>query len=206
MLPAEEAYKIAKIADEYVSFELRLTIFQNLIIPNIPDEKLAACKAALSELGIGYEASYIRGGAAACTGNMYCKYASSNTKDNTIDLIDYLETKLTLDQPINIHTTGCPHSCAQHYIGDIGLLACKVKLDEDPDPVEGYHVFVGGGFGAEKKRLGRQLFKSVPAGPVLHEKIEGLLKGYLSHREGQESFLEFSTRHSIEELESFAAA
>ncbi|MEM6280297.1 MAG: NirA family protein, partial [Verrucomicrobiota bacterium] len=128
MLPSEDARSIARIAEEYGSGELRLTIFQNIIIPDIPDEKLDACKKALTEAGIGYEASYIRGGAAACTGNMYCKYASSNTKDNTIDLIDYLESKLTLDQPINIHTTGCPHSCAQHYIGDIGLLACKVQV------------------------------------------------------------------------------
>ncbi len=132
--------------------------------------------------------------------------ATGSIGQNTIDLIDYLESKLTLDQPINIHTTGCPHSCAQHYIGDLGLLACKVQVEGEDEPVEGYHVFVGGGFGAEKKRLGRQLFKSVPAGPVLHEKIEGLLKGYLANRDGSESFLEFSTRYTIEELESFSAA
>ncbi len=205
-LPSDDARAIADIADEFGSGELRLTIFQNLLIPNIPDEKLEACKAALAKAGIGYEASYIRGGAAACTGNLYCKFASSNTKGNTIDLIDYLETKVTLDQPINIHTTGCPHSCAQHYIGDLGLIACKVHVVGVYDRVFVYLFFLGGVFGAYKKRLGRQLFKSVPAGPVLHEKIEGLLKGYLSHREGQESFLEFSTRHSIEELESIAAA
>lgn len=205
-LPSDDARAIAEIADEFGSGDLRLTIFQNLLITNIPDEKLEACKAALTAAGIRFEASYLRGGAAACTGNRYCKFASSDTKDNTIDLINYLETKITLDQPINIHTTGCPHSCAQHYIGDLGLLACKVQVEGESDPVEGYHVFVGGGFGAEKKRLGRQLFKSVPAGPVLHEKIEGLLKGYLTKRQDEESFLDFSTRHSVEELEAIAAA
>ena len=129
-------------------------------------------------------------------------FASSDTKGNAIGLVEHLESRLTLDQPLNIHVTGCPHSCAQHYIGDIGLLACKVKVEGQPDPVEGYHVFVGGGFGAEKKRLGRQLFKSVPAGPVLNQKIEALLRGYLEQRESNESFLEFTTRHEIEALEA----
>ncbi|MCG8602725.1 MAG: NirA family protein [Verrucomicrobiales bacterium] len=206
LLPTAEARAIAEIADQFGSGELRLTIFQNLLIPNIPDDRLDAAKAALDAAGIKYEASFLRGGAAACTGNKYCKYASSNTKDNTLDLIDYLESKITLDQPINIHTTGCPHSCAQHYIGDLGLLACKVKIEGQEKPVEGYHVFVGGGFGAEKKRLGRQLLKSIPAGPVLHEKIEALLLGYLEKRMPGETFLDFTTRHSIEELEALVAA
>ncbi len=201
-LPSEDARAIAQIADEFGSGELRLTIFQNLLIPNIPDEKLEAAKAALTAAGIGFEASYVRGGAAACTGSRYCKFASADTKGNTISLIEYLESKLTLDQPINIHTTGCPHSCAQHYIGDLGLLACKVKIDDQEDPAEGYHVFVGGGFGTEKKKLGRQLWKSVPAGPALNEKIEALLKAYLEKRENNENFQSFTTRHSIEELDA----
>ncbi|MEM9016111.1 MAG: NirA family protein, partial [Verrucomicrobiota bacterium] len=206
LLPAEEARALADIASEFGSGELRLTIFQNAIIPNIPDEKLESAKEALKEAGLGYEASYVRGGAAACTGNTYCKFASSNTKGHTMELVEHLESKLTLDQPINIHTTGCPHSCAQHYIGDLGLLACKVKIDGEEEPVEGYHVFVGGGFGSEKKRLGRQLLKSVPAGPELYGKIESLLNGYLEKRNGDESFLDFTTRHSVEELEALIAA
>lgn len=202
MLQSDDARSIARIAEEFGNGELRLTIFQNLLIPNIPDEKLEAAKAALKDAGLGYEASFVRGGAAACTGNMYCKFASSNTKGHTMELVEYLEERITLDQPINIHTTGCPHSCAQHYIGDLGLLACKVKVEGSETPVEGYHVFVGGGFGAEKKRLGRQLLKSVPAGPELYGKIESLLKGYLEKRNGSESFLEFTTRQSIADLEA----
>ncbi|MEM7699472.1 MAG: NirA family protein, partial [Verrucomicrobiota bacterium] len=202
ILQSEEARAIADIAETYGNGELRLTIFQNLIIPNVPDDKLDAAKEALAAAGLGWEASYLRGGAAACTGNMYCKYASSDTKHHTIEMIDYLESKITLDQPINIHTTGCPHSCAQHYIGDIGMLACKVKVEGQEETVEGYHVFVGGGFGPGKKRLGRQLLKSVPAGPDLYTKIESLLRGYLAQRENNETFLEFSSRHSVEQLEA----
>lgn len=206
ILRADEARTISDLAEEFGNGELRLTIFQNVIIPNIPDDRLEAAKAALKEAGLGYEASFIRGGAAACTGNQYCKFASSDTKSHTIQLVDYLEERIILDQPINIHTTGCPHSCAQHYIGDLGLLACKVKVEGADEPVEGYHVFVGGGFGADKKRLGRQLMKSVPAGEELNQRIEGLLKLYLASREGGENFQDFTSRHSIEDLETMLTA
>jgi len=205
ILQTDEARVIARIADEFGNGELRLTIFQNLLVPNIPTVHLDAAKAALLEAGLRCEASYLRGGAAACTGNRYCKFASSDTKGHTLELIDHLESRVVLDQPINIHTTGCPHSCAQHYIGDIGLLACKVKVEGLEEPVEGYHVFVGGGFGEEKKRLGRQLLKSVPAGPVLCGKIELLLKGYLASRNPGESFLDFASRRTIEDLEKLVA-
>ncbi|MEO0414197.1 MAG: NirA family protein, partial [Verrucomicrobiota bacterium] len=172
ILQTEEARAIADIADRYGSGEVRLTIFQNLIIPNVADADVGAVIGALKEVGLVCESNFIRGGVAACTGNQYCKFASSDTKGQAIDLVSYLEDRIVLDKPLNIHVTGCPHSCAQHYIGDIGLLACKVAVEGGGEPVEGYHVFVGGGFGREKKKLGRQLLKSVPAGEVLNTKIE----------------------------------
>ena len=99
------------------------------------------------------------------------------------------------------HVTGCPHSCAQHYIGDIGLLACKVSVDESDEPIEGYHVFVGGGFGPDKKRIGRQLFKSIPSGKQINETLYAMLAAYLSRRKKNESFYDFATRHEISDLE-----
>ncbi len=202
ILQSDEARAIANVAEEFGTGELRLTIFQNLIIPNIPTEKIPEARAKLAEAGLGTEASFIRGGVAACTGNRYCKFASSDTKGHAIQVVEFLEERITLDQPLNIHVTGCPHSCAQHYIGDIGMLACKVAVEGESEPVEGYHVFVGGGFGADKKRFGRQLFKSVPAGEELNLKILALLTAYLSNRESGETFLDFSTRHEIEALEA----
>ena len=206
LLPSEEARALAQIAETFGSGELRLSIYQNVIIPNIPDSKLKAAKAALESAGLGWQASLIRGGAAACTGNRHCKYANADTKSHTIALIEHLEARLTLDTPLNIHTTGCPHSCAQHYIGDLGLLACKVQVSEGADPVEGYHVFVGGGFGEGKKQIGRQLLKSIPAGPELYDKIEKLLRAYLERRKPGETFQDFTSARGIETLSSYLAA
>ncbi|MDF1810891.1 MAG: NirA family protein [Verrucomicrobiales bacterium] len=202
ILQSGEARAIAEVADEFGSGRVRLTIFQNLIIPDIPNDRIDAAQEKLAAAGLRCMASAIRGGVSACTGNRYCKFASSDTKGHSLEIVEHLESKLTLDQPINIHVTGCPHSCAQHYIGDIGLLACKVKKEGLEEPVEGYHVFVGGGFGLDNKRLGRQLFKSVAAGPELNEKIEALLRVYLANRYPDETFQDFTTRHEIENLEA----
>ncbi|CAN5324193.1 NirA family protein [soil metagenome] len=188
---------LAEVADTFGSGELRLTIFQSLIIPNIPDDKLEAAKAAVVEGGLNYRASLIRGGLAACTGNRYCKYSSADTKCHAVALADYLEERIELDQPLNIHVTGCAHSCAQHYIGDIGLLACKVE--RGGKSVEGFHVFVGGGF-RDQKRFGRQLFKGVATGEELQQKVLALLRTYLDERQGGERFQDFTVRHDIDEL------
>src|SRR2546422_134711 len=79
-------------------------------------------KKALVKMGLHWKQSNIASGVIACTGNSYCKFAQSNTKGHALELIKFLEKKFELDQPINIHLTGCPNSCAQHYMGDIGLL------------------------------------------------------------------------------------
>jgi ferredoxin-nitrite reductase len=83
------------------------------------------CARALAKMGFSTEQSHLRSGLIACTGNRYCKYAQADTKGHAAALADYLEKRVELDQPINIHLTGCPHSCAQHYMGDIGLLGTK---------------------------------------------------------------------------------
>jgi ferredoxin-nitrite reductase len=110
-----------------------------------------------------------------------------------------LERRITLDQPVNIHLTGCPHSCAQHMVGDIGLLAVKVG----DDMVEGYTIFVGGGAGPEQ-RIGREIFPHVPAEQVPN-RLETMLRGYLARRRAGESFNDFAARHSLDELTALFA-
>ncbi|MGC2009993.1 MAG: NirA family protein, partial [Pseudolabrys sp.] len=114
------------------------------------------------------------------------------------------ETRVSIDTPVNIHLTGCHHSCAQHFIAEIGLLACKVQDNEEADPVEAYHVLVGGGFGPDAA-LGRELYRDVKADDI-PQTIERVLKAYLANRASpQESFIEFARRHDIDVLKAFAA-
>ena len=105
---------------------------------------------------------------------------------------------MTLDTPVNIHLTGCHHSCAQHYIGDIGLIGARVSINEDGDTVDGYHLLVGGGFGPDAM-LARDIYKDMKAEDAPRT-VERMLKGYLAHRDGTETFLTFSKRHEIDAL------
>ena len=144
-----------------------------------------------------FAAITIRAGLIACTGAAGCKFAAAHTKQHALAIADFLEPRLTLDVPVNIHVTGCPHSCAQHYMGDIGLIATKVEQGEDM--VEGYHIFVGGGYGAEQG-IGREIYRNVIA-PETGPTIERMLRGYMEHRaDPSETFLAFSRRHSTAQL------
>jgi ferredoxin-nitrite reductase len=107
-----------------------------------------------------------------------------------------MEKHLQLDQPVNIHITGCVHSCAQHYIGDIGLIGTKVEQGDDM--VDGYHILAGGGYG-ESAAIGREVFMEV-ASPDAPRVVEAMLTAYLKHRDGKESFAQWSRRHSPEQI------
>ncbi|MBV9561970.1 MAG: NirA family protein [Bradyrhizobium sp.] len=188
---------LAGIAERCGSGTLRLTVWQNLLISDIPQADVAAATAEIEALGLGIKASAIRGGLVACTGNVGCKFALANTKRHALALADHLDARVVLDTPLNIHLTGCPNSCAQHIVGDIGLLATKVDAGGD-DEIEGYHLHVGGGAGAEQ-RLGREIVQSIPAEEV-PMRVEALLRAYLAHRRDDESFYAFAGRHSDAEL------
>jgi len=141
----KQMLRLADLADAHGAGEVRLTVWQSFIIPNVPDESVPTLKAALEKAGFATQQSNIASGIIACTGNSYCKFAQANTKGHALDVLKQLEKRITLDQPVNIHITGCPNSCAQHYMGDIGCLGTKTKIGSES--MDAYHVFVGGGFG-----------------------------------------------------------
>ena len=194
----KQMQRIADLAENYGSGEVRLTVWQNLIIPNIPDAFVETIKKALVKAGLHWQTSNLRSGLVACTGSSYCKFASSNTKGHALELAEFLDKRVKLDQPLNIHLTGCPNSCAQHYIGDIGLLGAKVKVSGES--VEGYHVFIGGGFG-DARAIGRPVFQGISF-DQLKPTIEKMLKGYLRRRNADESFRAFTDRHDVNSLQA----
>ncbi len=197
---------LADIAADLGDGDVRLTVWQNLLISGVGDARADEVEARLASIGLTSKPSPVRAGLIACTGNTGCKFAAANTKDTALAIAEWVEPRVTLDTPINIHLTGCPNSCAQHYIGDIGLLACRVPATPDSeDTVEGFHVYVGGGFGADAS-LGRELFRDVrkEACPQL---IERLLKAYLARRTGPgETFVAFARRHDMTALQEMVAA
>jgi ferredoxin-nitrite reductase len=196
-LTAPQLRGLAAIAERRGSGILRLTVWQNLLISDIPEAQIPEAVAELEALGLATAASAVRAGLVACTGNAGCKFALSDTKRHALEIADYLDPRIDLDQPLNIHLTGCPNSCAQHYAGDIGLLAAKVDAGVDQE-VEGYHLIAGGGSGADLA-LGREICRDIPAAE-LPRRLETGLGAYLAQRQGSESFQAFANRHSVAEL------
>jgi len=197
---------LARVARELGDGDIRLTVWQNLLISGIARENAELVECCLTEIGLTSKATSVRAGLIACTGNTGCKFALSDTKGTAMAIAQWVEPRVALDRPINIHLTGCPNSCAQHYIGDIGLLACRVPIDAaGEDTVEGFHVYVGGGFGADAG-IARELHRDVKAEdcPRL---IERILKAYLGGRiDASETFLAFTRRHEPQALKTMAEA
>ena len=192
---------LAKIAADLGDGDIRLTVWQNLLISGVADDNVALAKAVVEALGLSTAATSIRAGLVACTGATGCRFAAAHTKEQAEEIAQWCEARVELDGPVNVHLTGCHHSCAQHYIGDIGMIACKVDVGEDADPVEGYHILIGGGFGPEAG-LGREIYRYVKATDAPRT-VERMLKGYMANRAGRdETFLIFARRHEIEVLKA----
>ncbi|NYF78336.1 NirA family protein [Granulicella arctica] len=197
-LPVAQMRALAEIAERYGTSELRLTVWQNLIIPNISNANLQVAKQAILAAGLQFEAGTVLSGTVACTGNKGCRFSASDTKSHAVALANHLDSHFKIQQPINLHVTGCSHSCAQHYVGDIGLMGVKVGGEE------GYQVVIGGGTDQEQG-LGRELISSIKF-VELTPVMDRLFRTYIDKRSSEESFLNFTRRHSIGELRVFCAS
>jgi len=192
-MSVEQMRGLANIALQFGAGDMRLTVWQNLLIPHVPREQVDRALAALREIGLDVNASSFATGVVACTGRTGCQYASTHTKEHALDLADRLQQRFKLDQPINIHLTGCTNSCAQHYIGDIGLLGASTE-----DGREAYQIFLGGGCD-HNQHLARHL-----AGPIPIEDLEpfcaNLIQTWLDQREPEQSFVDFANQRDDAQL------
>ncbi|MFP5226386.1 MAG: NirA family protein [Acidobacteriota bacterium] len=196
-LSAAQMRAVADVAERHGTGEMRLTVWQNLLIPNVAAERVDEVRRELAAVGLSDVAASFAAGVVACTGNTGCRFSSTSTKAHALALADFLDRRVALTEPINLHVTGCPHSCAQHYIGDVGLLGTKVGGEE------GYQVLIGGG-SDDRQGLGRELFAAVPF-TELPPLMERLFRCYLERRHAEESFLAFTRRHETAELKSMAS-
>ncbi|GJD56819.1 NirA family protein [Methylobacterium dankookense] len=203
-MTTDQMRALAKISAECGDGQIRLTVWQNFIFSGVPDARVAEVEARVLALGLSVKAAGIRSGLVACTGARGCKFAASDTKGHAMIIADHVERTVTeLDVPVNVHLTGCHHSCAQHYIGDIGLIGAKVVVSEEGDTVEGYDIVVGGGF-AETPKIGTEIWKAVKAEDC-PGRVEALLRAYLARRSGpDESFQAFTSRIGAEALRDAA--
>jgi sulfite reductase (ferredoxin) len=201
-LTVDDMRAVAEAADRYGSGELRTTAMQNMLILNVRQEHTEALADRLHASGFKLDASPFWRGTVACTGSEFCKLALTETKGFSRWMVQELEARLPgFDQHVKIHVTGCPNSCGQHWIADIGIEGKKVRVDGQQ--ADAYYFFVGGAVG-KQQTVARPVGYRIPATEV-PDAIERLLRVYLEERRRGENFRQFAARHTDEELRTFLA-
>ncbi len=201
-LTADQMRTVADLADRYGTGELRTTTMQNLLIVNVRQARADALARDIAAAGLSLEASPFWRGTVACTGTEFCKLALTETKGFARWLVEEMEARMPgFDQHLKIHVTGCPNSCGQHWIADIGIEGKKTKVEGTM--VDAYYFCVGGGVGRHP-RTARPVGYRAPATEV-PDAIERLLRAYLAERQGGDNFRQFAARHTDEELRQLLA-
>src|SRR5216684_5439588 len=201
-LTPEQMRVAANLADRYGNGELRTTNTQNLVIVNVPRASTAAVTLGLETAGLHVTASPFWRGAVACTGSEFCKLAITETKAFTRWLVEELEERVPeFDQQLKLNVTGCPNSCGQHRIADIGLEGKKLKINGRIQ--DAYYFCLGGAVG-EHAGFGRPVGYRCAASEV-PDAIERLLRSYLEERHGVENLRQYFARHSETALRGFLA-
>jgi sulfite reductase (ferredoxin) len=201
-ISAEQMRAAADLAERFAGGELRTTGMQNLLIVNVPRANTDALARKLDALGLRVGGSPFWRGAIACSGTEFCKLAITETKGFTRWLVEEMEERLPeFDQDLKLHVTGCPNSCGQHWIADIGIEGKKMKADGRL--LDAYYFCLGGAVG-RNQALARPVGYRCPASEV-PDALERLLRRYLEERYCGENLRQFFARHREEELREFLA-
>jgi sulfite reductase (ferredoxin) len=198
----EQMHAAADFADRFASGELRTTNMQNLLIVNVPRHQADDLAKELGAIGLLVSGSPFWRGAVACSGTEFCKLAITETKSFSRWLVEELEERLPgFDEHLKLHVTGCPNSCGQHWIADIGIEGKKIKLNGQM--VDAYYFCLGGALGLNQSIARPVGFRC--AATEVPEAIERLLKKYLSDGTPNENLRRFFARHSDADLRNFLA-
>src|SRR5438270_2459784 len=201
-LSGDQLAQVAELSDRFGTGEIRTTTMQNLIMLNVPRGRTGELAKELQQIDLHVDATPFWRGAVACTGTEFCKLAITETKSFARWLVEELESRIPeFDQQLKLHVTGCPNSCGQHWIADLGLEGKKIK--QNGKLVDAYYFCAGGSIGAWA-RTARPVGYRAPATEV-PEALERLLRSYLATRDGGENLRAWFARHSDLELREFLA-
>jgi sulfite reductase (ferredoxin) len=198
----EQLARAADLAEHYGDGHVRLTPMQNLLLINIPEAHVRTVASELSAAGLPVETTVFARGTVACTGSEFCKLALTETKSFARWLTEQLEDRFpNYQEQLRLHITGCPNSCGQHWIADIGIEGKKIK--HDGKMVDAYYFCVGGSVG-QIAAIARPVGYRCPATEV-PDAITRLLEFFHLEREENESLQKFLARHSNESIRSVLA-
>jgi ferredoxin-nitrite reductase len=194
-----QTIQIADLAAEFDG-EIRLTRQQNFVITNVPEARVQEVIDRVAAIGFPLDVNAIRGASVGCTGQPLCNFAVAETKTKLQELIERLENRFGREiEGLKLGVDGCPHSCAHHWISDIGLQGTTARGDTaGHDKLEAYEIYLRGGLG-EDATIGRPLLRRVPTAEAA-DYVERLVGAYLQEREPDENFQAFAKRKTDEEL------
>jgi ferredoxin-nitrite reductase len=158
-LHAQDFFDLADVAERYGDGTLRFSVEQDVVFPNIPEDRLADLQQEALFQRFPLDPGPILGGLVSCTGSQFCGVAMIETKNRALDMTTKLQEQLDFPRPIRIHWTGCPNSCGQAQCADIGLMGGPAKLNGKA--VEGVRIFLGGTIG-EGATLASEFEKGIP--------------------------------------------
>jgi len=198
----QQLHLAADLSDRYADGHVRNTVMQNLLIVNVRKESASLVADTLTAAGLPVQASVFARGTISCTGSEFCKLALTETKSFARWLTEELEERLpAFEEQLKLHITGCPNSCGQHWIADIGIEGKKIK--QNGKMVDAYYFCVGGSVG-QFAAIARPVGYRCTADTV-PDAIERLLEGFNTRREGNENLRQFFNRHTNEELRALLA-
>ncbi len=201
LISGDQMIAIADLADRFGG-DIRLTRQQNFIVTGVPNDRIGEAKAELETIGFPLDINPVRGNSIACTGEPHCNFSVAETKTRLGALIDRLDERFgTQIADLRLHLDGCPHACAQHWVGDLGFQGTTAR-DDGGVRRQAYDIFVRGSLGPEPE-IGRSLFRRVPT-DELDSAVQGLIAGWIERREDGETFTTFTRRVSDDELGELA--
>jgi sulfite reductase beta subunit-like hemoprotein len=201
LISGDQMIAVADLA-ESVGGDIRVTRLQNFVVANVPEDAVERVVDALAGIGFPLDVNPIRGRSIACTGEPHCNFSVTETKTRLGRLVEHLEERFGLAiADLRLHLDGCPHACAQHWVGDLGFQGTTARDDEGARR-QAYDIFVRGGLGMDAA-IGRPLFRRVRS-EELDVAVEGLVGGWVQQRRGGESFAAYATRLSDDELGDLA--
>lgn len=172
-MTSEQMLQVAELAEKYGNGQLRLTVGQNLIIPNVPDHRIGELTDEPLLRELRYDPSEVMRGLVSCTGMDYCHFALIETKGWALKTARSLEEKLGKTQPLRMHWSGCPAGCGNHAAADLGFQGKNIKLRGEI--VEAVDVFAGGAAGSEPNPP-IKLMEDVPC-----DDLSGVIAGLVKH-------------------------
>jgi ferredoxin-nitrite reductase len=201
LVTGDQLIAVANLAERHGG-DVRLTRQQNFAVTGIPDGAVGEALGELERIGFPLDVNPVRGNSIACTGEPHCNFSVAETKTRLGRLLERLEERFGAEiAELRLHLDGCPHACAQHWVGDLGFQGTTAR-DEGGRRRQAYDIFVRGSLGPEP-RIGQPLFRRVPT-DELDAPVEGLIAGWLARRRDGESFVAFARRSSDEELGALA--